>query len=311
VTHLPRSKRRLFSVALPTLLAILGCGCSADAQASNTADITIDRGTIHLTLDPGLSVSRDAIRDWVQRAGTAVSGFYGRYPVKAVSIHVAAADAGSVQDGQEFDGDHIEIHLGKDTTPKDLANEWMMTHEMFHLSQPQVDDDYHWIMEGMADYLEPVARVRLGQIKVEQFWRDLVEGMPQGLPQPGDRGLDHTHTWGRTYWGGSLYWLLADIRVRQQTHNAKSVRDAATAVLNAGGDGSQDWELDKLLKAYDAGTGTKVFEALHDEMGDKPVATDLDALWKSLGVVYDSRTGRVQFDEHAPLADIRRGITAK
>jgi predicted metalloprotease with PDZ domain len=186
-----------------------------------------------------------------------------------------------------------------------------MTHEMFHLSQPDVDDSYHWISEGMADYLEPVSRARLGQIKVEQFWRDLVQGMPQGLPQEGDGGLDHTHTWGRTYWGGSLFWLLADIRVRQETRNTKSVRDAAGAVLNAGGDGSQDWELDRLLKAYDSGTGTRVFETLHDQMGDKAVHTDLDALWKSLGVMYNASDETIRFDDKAPLADIRRGITSK
>jgi hypothetical protein len=263
---------------------------------------------IDLSAPRPLAVSSDEVKDWVQRAATALTHFYGRYPVKRVSIVVLPGDDGAVQGGVEYDGGRIEIHLGRDTTHADLVSDWMITHEMFHLSQPDVEGDHSWMSEGMADYLEPVARVRIGQITAERFWGDLVEGLPQGLPRPGDRGLDHTHTWGRTYWGGSLFWLLSDIRVRQQTGDQKSVRDAARAVLDAGGDGSQTWSIDRLLDAYDRGVGVSVFKDLHDEMGDKPVNTDLNAIWKSLGVAY--KDGNVTFDDAAPLASIRRAIVA-
>ncbi len=293
-------------------LALLASPLCASAAASDSDIVLkVGGGTINVSLAPDLHVKREAVQDWIQRAATAISAFYGRYPVKSVAIDVGSADSGEVQGGREFDGERIEIHLGKDTTPTSLADDWMITHEMFHLSQPSLDDQYLWMSEGMADYLEPVARVRVGQITPEHFWKDLVEGMPQALPRDGDRGLDHTHTWARTYWGGCLYWLLADVRVRQQTHNAKSVRDAALAALNAGGDGSQDWEMDRLLSTYDRGTGTQVFKTLHDEMGNKPATTDLDALWKSLGVIYDERSGKITFDDQAPLAEVRRGITSK
>jgi hypothetical protein len=278
---------------------------------SGTESLPVDHGTIHLTLAGDLPVPKSEVDDWVKRAATAISQFYGKYPVKSVDIDVSSANSGAVRDGMEIGGDRISIKLGSQTTTADLVADWMMTHEMFHLSQPSLDDRYSWMSEGMADYLEPVARVRIGQITKDRFWKDLVEGMPQGLPGPGDRGLDHTHTWGRTYWGGSLFWLLADIRVRQQTNNAKSVRDAATAVLDAGGDGSQDWTIDRLLAAYDRGSCTSVFTALHDEMGNKPANTDLAALWKSLGVIYSQSTGDIRFDDTAPLAAVRRGITGK
>ena len=228
--------------------------------------------------------------------------------MKHVSINVFPADDGAVQGGVEFGGQRIDIHIGRDTTRKDLLDDWMITHEMFHLSQPDLDDNYSWMSEGMADYLEPAVRVRIGQITPERFWRDPLEGLPEGLSGPGDRGLDHTHTWGRTYWGGSLFWLLADIRIRQQTNNHKSVRDAARAVLDAAGDGSQTWSIDHLLEVYDGGTGVPVFRTLHNEMGSKPANVDLNVLWKSLGVVYDGTN--VKFDDSAPLAKIRREIVA-
>ena len=47
---------------------------------------------------------------------------------------------------------------------------------------------------------------------------------------------------------------------------------------------------------------------LYAKMRDKPYAPDLDALWAELGV--SERQGRVMFDDSAPLAAIRRAITA-
>jgi hypothetical protein len=293
---------------VPVLLAMADA-CSDAADVYPPFEQTLDQGggSIVLHAPEALALSTADVTKWVGRAATAITHFYGRYPVRHVDIYVYRGGSG-VNGGVEYDGHRINIHLGSDTTPADLTDDWRITHEMFHLSQPDLDDENNWMSEGMADYLEPVARVRIGQITREKFWKDLVEGMPQGLPGPGDRGLDHTHTWGRTYWGGSMFWLSADIRVRQQTHNEKSVRDAVRGVLDSGGDGSQTWSLKKLLAAYDRATGTNVFTELNEELGEKPGKVDLDALWKSLGVVY--RDGKVTFDDSAPLAEVRKGITA-
>jgi hypothetical protein len=278
-----------------------------DAHPPFTQTLPQTGGSITLHAPEPLPLPRTDITDWITRAASAITHFYGRYPVKHVDIYVYPGGSG-INGGIEYNGQRINLHLGNDTTRPDLLDDWMSTHEMFHLSQPDVDDDNNWISEGMADYLEPVARVRIHQITPEKFWTDLVEGLPQGLPGPEDRGLDHTHTWGRTYWGGSLFWLLADIRTRQQTHNQKSVRDAATGVLNSGGDGSQTWSLKDLLNAYDRATNTNVFTQLNQELGEHPGKPDLDALWKSLGIIY--KNGNVTFNDSAPQADIRKAITA-
>jgi hypothetical protein len=303
--------KRLSAVLIGWLaIGLISCAAPTAQSVTDPADLLrIGGGEIKIVTPQPLAVSQGDVQDWITRAATAITQFYGRYPVKVVTITVLPADDGTVQGGREFDGRRINIHLGKDTTRAKLINDWMITHEMFHLSQPDLDEDYSWMSEGMADYLEPVARVRIGQITPEKFWKDLVEGLPQGLPQAGDEGLDRTHTWARTYWGGELYWFLADVRVRQQTKNQKSVRDAAKAVLDGGGDGSQEWKLKDLLDTYDRGTGTHAFTELHDEMGTKPANTDLPQLWKSLGVIYTD--GKITYDDTAPLADVRRGITAR
>jgi len=189
-----------------------------------------------------------------------------------------------------------------------LNHDWILTHEMFHLAFPTLEDRYLWMMEGLSDYLEPVARGRAGQLTAEEVWREFVEGLPQGLPAEGDRGLDNTFTRERIYWGGNLYWLLADVQIREKTHNRHSVDDAIRAILDAGGDGDAMWPLERVLKVGDKATHTTVLKDLHNELGPKPGSVDLDALWQRLGVKYNK--GAITFDDTAPNAGVRAAITS-
>jgi len=44
--------------------------------------------------------------------------------------------------------------------------------------------------------------VQRGELDAARIWADMMHGMRKGLPADGDAGLDHTPTWGRTYWAG-------------------------------------------------------------------------------------------------------------
>jgi hypothetical protein len=253
-------------------------------------------------------ISREQLNGWIRAAARAASDYYGRFPVKRVALVIAVNAHGQEIHGRTFDGRRIQMGLGPDTTAADLKDDWVLTHEMFHLAFPEMGDAREWMNEGLSTYLEPIARARSGTLSVQTMWKETVEGMPQGQPEAGDRGLDHTHTWGRTYWGGCLFWLLADIQIREQTKEKFSLQDALRAVLDAGGDGSQEWPVSKVLDVADRATGVHVLHDLYDQMADKAVTIDLDALWKRLGVEYHD--GRVTFNDNAPLASIRRALTA-
>jgi hypothetical protein len=137
-----------------------------------------------------------------------------------------------------------------------------------------------------------LTRVRAGYLTAEQMWLELVRDMPQGLPQAGDRGLDHTHTWARTYWGGPLFCLLADVEIRRQTINAKGLERALRGILDAGGDIRSEWNLENVLRAGDRAVGVSVLQRLYAKMKDKPVSVDLAALWAQLGVQSAGTNGR-------------------
>jgi predicted metalloprotease with PDZ domain len=184
-----------------------------------------------------------------------------------------------------------------------------MTHEMFHVAFPTLKERYLWMMEGLSDYLEPVARARVGQLTARHVWREFVEGLPQGLPKANDHGLDNSGNRERIYWGGNLFWLLADVQIRVRTDNRHSVDDAIRAILNAGGNGDADWSIERVIRVGDKATGTTVLKELYAELGTERGDIHLDSLWQALGVIY--RHGGVRFDDSAPWAAFRASITAR
>ena len=281
------------------------------AAGDMTSTLLIGGGRIDVTVESGdLKLTQAELMHWVQLAGEAVATYYGRYPLPHVLIRIHPFKGTGVRHGQTFgyDGGLIKIGVGSETQASDLAEDWMLTHEMVHLSFPSVADEHHWIEEGIATYVEPIARIQAKQMSASQMWSDLARDMPKGVPRPEEKGLDQTHTWASTYWGGALFCFLADVEIRQQTHNQKGLQDALRGILDAGGNITQDWKLEDALKAGDRATGASVLTELYAKMGDRPMDVDLSALWKQLGIERDGKT--VRFIEDAPLAAIRRSITS-
>lgn len=199
------------------------------------------------------------------------------------------------------------ISVGTNTTARQLSEDWMMTHEFVHLAFPDVAREHHWIEEGIATYVEPIARVQVGDLTPQSIWADMVRGMPKGEPEALDKGLDQTHTWGRTYWGGALFCLMADVHLRQATNNQKGLQDALRGINAAAGNISSHWTIERALDLGDEATQTKILTTLYSEMKDRPVYVDLKKLWSDLGVKLSG--GLVTLDDSAPLAPIRGSIT--
>ncbi len=188
-----------------------------------------------------------------------------------------------------------------------LADDWLLTHEMIHLALPSLAERHQWLEEGLATYVEPIARARAGTLTLEQVWHDFIVGLPQGQPQAGDRGLDGTPTWGRTYWGGALFCLRADVTIRQRTGNRFGLEHSLRAIFAAGGSIDRDWTIDRVIEVGDQAVGVSVLRELYEEMRSQPVTVDLELLWRQLGIKRHGK--KVIFDDSAPLASIRSAIT--
>jgi hypothetical protein len=284
-----------------------------DGEVASTHELKIGGAVLRVDFATGqFDLPTDVFLRHIQMAASAVTAYYGHFPVPRVRILIVpVADRHGVLQGTTW-GDmrgfpsFTRLRIGQNTTADDLKDDWMTTHELVHSAFPTQADDQHWIEEGLATYVEPFARVMTGELTARQVWHDVVRDIQKGEPEAGDAGLDRTHTWGRTYWGGALFCLVADVEIRRETHNRKGLRDALRAIVDHGGTIDHEWPLSKAFAIGDEATGTHVLSAQYAQWKDAPVTVDLDKLWAELGI---KRNGdEIEFVEDAPLAKIREAI---
>ena len=272
---------------------------------------TLPDAPVQIAMTPGSFEAGDAaIVAWASACVRAVAGYYGQFPVRHLLVIVTPTGGNGVGFGTTMGGGgaSISIAVGKNADAESLRDDWVLVHEMVHTALPDVEGPQHWLEEGLATYVEPLARARAGIVPAEELWGEWVRSMPNGLPQPGDRGLDNTHTWGRTYWGGALFCLLADVEIRARTHNTKSLDDALRGILRAGGNIATSWDMARITAEGDAATGVPVLADLYAKMGSSPAPVDLAAFWERLGI--RTAGGRVVFDDRAPYAEARRAMSS-
>ena len=258
--------------------------------------------------DRVLRGKKDMLLEWVLYSTQTVHQYYGRFPVDSVHIKLQVTDGNAVRFGQAFGGDSpsLRIVVGENITPAMLRKDWIMVHEMVHLAMADVPYAHRWWLEGLATYVESIARAQRGHLTEEFVWNGFINRMPQGLPQNGDRGLDRTPTWGRTYWGGAIFCMLADIEIRMLTDNRLSLRDALRGVLDAGLSMHASSSAMEVFESADRAIGLDVLVPLYLKTKADPYPVDLDALWTELGVSLENN--RVVYNDDAPMAHVRKKL---
>jgi hypothetical protein len=306
-------RRPILFVAAGLLAATSGAAFSCRAADTlPSAHVKTGGADIDVSFAPGaLDLPQSAILRWIWRAAEAVTAYYGRFPLASARIRVFPTEGRrGVFHGTTygFNGGYTRISVGQHTSQDELDSDWMLTHELIHLSFPDVAEDHHWIEEGIATYVEPIARAQAGQLSANRVWAEMAEYMPEGQPGRNDRGLDNTHTWGRTYWGGAMFLLVADVKIRDCSRNRKGLQDALRAILAAGGSIEYEWPVTRAFQVGDEATGCKVLNTLYEQWKNAPVEVDLNKMWRQLGIEAQGRN--VTFDDRAPLAKMREAITA-
>ncbi len=321
---------RRVQLLVPALLALTAVSCLSPARADRApresdgmpradgipealpgdtalAELRIGDATVEVTILPGPREVSDAdLLEFVRRCATEVADFYGRFPVDRATVQVRPSRRGGYGRARGGDVPSVMYLLDRDDDRPELFGDWVLVHELLHFGCPLLERRHHWFEEGLATYLEPIVRRRAGWISAEDVWGEFRTRMANGLPGEGDRGLDHTPTWGRTYWGGALFCLLADVEIRERTDNASSLRDGLRGIVDAGGSIERSWSMERTLSAADRALGLDVLVPMWEAMRADPHPVDLDALWERLGIRLSG--DRVEFDDDAPLAHVRRAI---
>jgi hypothetical protein len=311
--------------AVPAMLAIAASAIAADRSAPSGAAAAADRcpersaflvqvaaSTLCISVDDAAEApAQRVLQEWIERSARIVADYYTVFPAARVVLRIRGAPGSGVRGGRTTNESELVIQatVGRDTGAAELADDWVLVHEMVHLALPELGRRHNWLAEGLATYVEGVARAQAGNRAIADVWAEYRRSMPRGLPEPGEGGMDETPTWGRTYWGGALYCLQVDVAMREQTKNRIGLQRALQAILKETGGYRTDRDIDEVLRVGDAATGTHVLEDLYGQIKTTPMTPDLEQLWARLGVPQDPAVQ--PFDDQAPLAAIRIAITRK
>lgn len=275
----------------------------------NHTILKVENATLKIGFAPGkLDLSNQQILNWIKNSAEVVAKYYGQFPVNSARVLIVPTAGKGVKGGQAFGykGAAIRVFVGQQSDYTDLKKDWIAIHEMIHLALPNTHQRHIWLAEGLSTYIESISRVQAGQLSEEFVWKGFIKAMPYGLPKEGDKGLDYTHTWGRTYWGGALFCLLTDIEIRKQTNNKMGLQDALIGLIKKGGNNERIWSILEIIEATDYVTGKKVVYEQYMKMYNTPIKTNLEELWTKLGINKDG--DKITFNRDAPLAKIRQAI---
>ena len=253
-----------------------------------------------------------AMKAWVEDAADAVTGLFGRFPVDRASLFVVPAVGESdVVFGKVLSlaGASIAIVVGDQMPAHERRHDWVLVHELFHLGFPTFRGEGRWLGEGLATYYEPILRARSGWQTGERVFREFARNMPRGVALRGSAALAQRDDLDSVYWGGALFCLATDVRIREETHGRFSLDHLMRAILAKGGDATKVWTVAEVVALGDTVTGTKVMSDMYDRHAARGERIDLDGLLVSLGIMR-GEGHRLSLNDASPLAWVRRDITA-
>lgn len=291
---------------------------------SGFGDLDVHRAVVDRGDAPPAAVTLAAPRDafalpihhyasWIEANAALVGSFAGGFPVADALVLLVPTPGGRgpvFGRVQPSPAPSLIAFTGAESTLADLADDWILVHELLHMAFPPVSRRDRWIDEGFATYFEPLLRARAGRITESELWAELARGLPRGRRALEERGLHRGRGIDDVYWGGALFCFLADVEARRRTDGARGLEDGVRSLLAAGYSVTAPMTpVERVLPILDRAIGVDVLSPLwrrHSGSGGAP--THLDETLRALGVTVDSR-GSVTLSDAAPLAKVRRAIS--
>jgi hypothetical protein len=259
--------RLAWIVSAAVLTSFCARGLAACPEPASI-QLQLNGSMICVVMDDGTPKNQQALlHAWIDRSAHIVANYYGQFPAPLLIIRLRGMEGSGVNGGRTTNdsGLMIQMRVGRETTAEMLAADWVLVHEMVHLALPEIGRTHDWLAEGLATYVEGVARAQDGNRTIADVWAEDRHSMPQGLPRAGERGMDQSRSWGRTYWGGALYCLQADVAIREQSANRVGLQTALRAILKETGGYGFERNIEDVLRIGDAATRTHVMYDLYQQ----------------------------------------------
>jgi len=267
----------------------------------------------------------DLIDQWLTDIAKALAHYLGDYPTKQTQVIVISKTKrkqGPVPwgDFSRGNGFGIRFVIVPSYDMHDFYADWTATHEFSHQLLPKINYDDIWLSEGLASYLQYVLMGQSGVLTHEQAWLRLYKGLQRGengtkkvknepLSQT-SANRKHGGRSGRTmriYWSGALYFLQADIALRQQSKGQVGLNDILLKLNRCCIKGSKVWTGSLLAAKLDSLSEFKIFSELYLEFSSSVDFPAYDNSFKQLGVVFsDQKKSAVTIKNDSLARDIMR-----
>jgi len=285
-----------------------------------TDTIRLGKQRIDIHYGPNLDgPERQRLYRWLQRVSDALLTVYGAWPQDhfAIKIERSADNTSPVPWGQvsRDDPTSVLLRVNPDFASAALIHDWTAFHELSHLLIPYRGYGNLWFSEGLASYYQNIIQARSGLLSEAQLWAKIAAGFTRGRQQNKWSGVNLTELSGnirryrsfmRMHWSGVHYWLTADMTLRRQSHNKKSLDSVLQQLKQCCSNRSMSAKA--IAQKLDQLSGATIFTPLFDKYGASHAIPDYRPTLTALGIFQDTKGPSVSLKTDAPYADIRQSI---
>ncbi len=286
---------------------------SAKSQGENTHDNQNIDVQFHSNMS---SDKKEILRQWVNHSRDALTLVYGELPVDhfITKIEFSKRDSGVVPWGEVSRNTIPEVTLvvNPKSTLNELKADWTIYHEFSHLLIPYDVGDARWFSEGLASYYQNIIQARAGMFSENKMWQKLYDGFERGKKETGynhqklsylSDNINQNHSYMRVYWSGALYWLKADIALRER-NTGYSLDKALYELHKCCFD--RYLSAEEITKQLDKLTQNSIFTTLFAKFSESYALPNHMNELRSLGIELDA--GQVTLKKETKKNQIRRAI---
>jgi len=243
-----------------------------------------------------------AVNQWLVDVATSLKHYLGDYPqaqTQVIVISKPSLKRGPVPWGDVSRGNGLGILFVVVPTYdiEDFYTDWTAPHEFSHQLLPKVDYDDIWLSEGLASYLQNVLMGQSKNYSIEEAWSKIYQGLKRGekgtkkvKPEPlwktagrRSRGGSSGRTM-RIYWSGAIYFLKADIALREKSNGAVGLDDILLRLNRCCIDSQNTWTGERLAAQLDQLSSSRIFSDLYQQIAFSRDFPEFGSDFKKLGI---------------------------
>ena len=187
----------------------------------------------------------------------------------------------------------IRFYVNPEATLESFESDWTPYHEASHLFIPYPGQRDIWFSEGLASYYQNVLRFRTGIFSAEQTWRKFYSGFKRARDDTRDSDLSLSElsaqlqskrAYMRVYWTGALYFLEADMQLRNASNQQQSLDTVLLDFANCCLPEQRRWSGIDLARQFDKLAKTNIFAPLYNEYASSHAIPNFKAILSQAGV---------------------------